>query len=268
MQKNIAFIGCGNMGQAILNGLITGSGVNPQHITVYTPTAQNVQRLQQRYAINPANSYREALQQADIVIMAMKPHQIIDAICTFREHLSHHALLISLAAGVTMQQLAAVCNKERKIIRAMPNTPALVGAAMTSLSANRAVSEQDMTEICTLFRGFGAAEQVDEALIHAVVGVSGSAPAYIYMIIEAMADGAVLGGMPRQQAYRFAAQAVLGAAKMVLESGSHPALLKDQVCSPAGTTIEAVKALEQHGIRAAIIEAVSQSMEKSRRMSG
>lgn len=267
MEKKIAFIGCGNMGQAILNGLIASGQVAASNIYVYTPTTANVSRLQQQFGIIPAQTACQAVQTADIIFAAVKPHILLSVMADLTGHLPDNALIVSVAAGVTLAQLSAVLGSQRKIIRAMPNTPALVNAAMTSVSPNANVNQQEISQILTLFRCCGEAELIDESLIHAVIGVSGSAPAYVFMFIEAMADAAVLGGMSRQKAYRFAAQAVMGAAKMVLETGSHPGLLKDQVCSPAGTTIEAVRALENHGLRAAVISAISKCMEKSRMLS-
>ena len=149
----------------------------------------------------------------------------------------------------------------------MPNTPALVGEAMSALCINSQVTPEEAEEILSIFNCFGKAELIPESLMDAVVGVSGSSPAYVYLFIEAMADAAVADGMPRAQAYKFAAQSVYGAAKMVLETGSHPAVLKDAVCSPGGTTIEAVAALEQHGFRNAVISAQRACSNKSREMS-
>jgi len=146
-------------------------------------------------------------------------------------------------------------------------TPSLVNAGMTSITANALVSPEETDAVLAMFRSFGQAENVPEYMIHSVVGVSGSAPAYVFMFIEAMADAAVLGGMPRAQAYKFAAQAVMGSAKMVLETGKHPGELKDMVCSPGGTTIEAVKVLEEKGLRAAVMEAMAQCMAKSEALS-
>ena len=148
----------------------------------------------------------------------------------------------------------------------MPNTPALVGEAMSCICGNSHVTEQDMQIICQVFQGFGKTEMVKEELIDVVVGVSGSSPAYVFIFIEAMADAAVAGGMPRAQAYRFAAQAVLGSAKMVLETGKHPGELKDMVCSPAGTTIQAVRVLEEKGMRSAVFEAMMKCLDISRNM--
>ena len=173
----------------------------------------------------------------------------------------------AVAAGVTLDQLARALGHDRKIIRAMPNTPALVNAGMTSVTPNALVTPEDTADVLNIFRCFGEAEVIAEPMIHPVVGVSGSSPAYVFMFIEAMADAAVLGGMPRAQAYKFAAQAVMGSAKMVLETGEHPGALKDMVCSPGGTTIEAVRVLEEKGFRAAVIEAMTKCMEKSEKLS-
>lgn len=148
----------------------------------------------------------------------------------------------------------------------MPNTPAMVGAGMTAACANALVTKEELEKVLTILRSFGEVEVVSEHLIDAVVSASGSSPAYVFMMIEAMADAAVADGMPRPQAYKFAAQAVMGSAKMILETGKHPGELKDMVCSPAGTTIEAVQVLEERGFRSAIIEAMRVCAEKSRNM--
>ena len=156
--------------------------------------------------------------------------------------------------------------KEVKIVRVMPNTPALVGEGMSGLCCNEYVTEEEFDLVHKIFESFGKAEKITENLMDAVVGVSGSGPAYVYMFIEAMADAAVAQGLPRKQAYKFAAKAVMGSAKMVLETGKHPGELKDMVCSPAGTTIEAVKVLEAAGFRSALMEAMEVCAEKSRNM--
>lgn len=175
-------------------------------------------------------------------------------------------MLVSIAAGVTIAQMEEIIGAH-KIVRVMPNTPALVGEGMSSISPNGQVTEAEANEVKQLFESLGKAEQVPESMIDAVIGVSGSSPAYTYLFIEALADGAVAEGMPRPMAYEFAAQAVLGAAKMVLETKEHPGVLKDRVSSPGGTTIQAVKTLEENGFRAAVIKAVQAAADKSREMS-
>ncbi len=234
MDKKIGFIGCGNMGKAILGGLIASGQVQPGQIWVYTPSPDKVAALRDKYGINAAGSAGEVAQIADIVFGAVKPGIMTKVLGDIASSLNKESLVVSIAAGVTLEQLARALGHDRKIIRAMPNTPSLVNAGMTSVTPNAPVSSEDVAEVLTIFRCFGRAEQIAEPMIHPVVGVSGSAPAYVFMFIEAMADAAVLGGMPRAQAYKFAARAVMGSAKMVLESGEHPWALKDMVCSPAG----------------------------------
>jgi len=267
MEKKIGFIGCGNMGKAILGGLIASGQVQPDHIWVYTPSPANVAALREQYGVHGADSAQEVAQAADIVFSAVKPAITVKTLNDIASSFNKDSLVISIAAGVTLAQLATALGHDRKIIRAMPNTPSLVNAGMTSLTPNALVNDAEIDEALAIFRSFGEAEVVAESIIHPVVGVSGSAPAYVFMFIEAMADAAVKGGMPRQQAYKFAAQAVMGSAKMVLETGKHPGELKDMVCSPGGTTIEAVRVLEERGFRAAVIEAMTSCMEKSEQLS-
>ncbi len=267
MGKKIGFIGCGNMGKAILGGLIASGQVPASNIWVYTPSANNVAALREQYGINAAQSAQDVAQITDIVFGAVKPGEMLKVLGDIASSLNKDSLVVSIAAGITLDQLATVLGHDRKLVRAMPNTPALVNAGMTSITPNVLVTPEDIADVVAIFRCFGHAEVVSEAMIHPVVGVSGSAPAYVFMFIEAMADAAVLGGMPRDKAYKFAAQAVMGSAKMVLETGQHPGALKDMVCSPGGTTIEAVRVLEQKGLRSAVMEAMEKCMEKSRQMS-
>jgi pyrroline-5-carboxylate reductase len=233
MEKKIGFIGCGNMGKAILGGLIASGQVLPGQIWVYTPSPDKVAALRDEYGINAAESAQEVAQVADIVFGAVKPNIMIKVLSDITSSLNKETLVVSIAAGVTLDQLARALGHDRKIVRAMPNTPSLVNAGMTSVTPNALVTTEDVADVLNIFRCFGEAEVIAESMIHPVVGVSGSAPAYVFMFIEAMADAAVLGGMPRAQAYKFAAQAVMGSAKMVLETGKHPGELKDMVCSRA-----------------------------------
>ena len=267
MEKKIGFIGCGNMGKAILGGLIASGQVLPGQIWVYTPSPDKVAALHDQYGINAAQSAQEVAQVADIVFGAVKPNMMVKVLSDITSSLNKETLVVSIAAGVTLDQLARALGHDRKIVRAMPNTPSLVNAGMTSITPNALVTAEEVADVLNIFRCFGEAEVIAEAMIHPVVGVSGSAPAYVFMFIEAMADAAVLGGMSRAQAYKFAAQAVMGSAKMVLETGKHPGELKDMVCSPGGTTIEAVRELEARGFRAAVIEAMNKCMEKSELLS-
>lgn len=267
LEKKIGFIGCGNMSKAIIGGLIAGGQVNAAQIWVYDRKPETNQAMAQQYGINPAQSAEEVAREADILFGAVKPNAILKVLKDTASALNKETLVVSIAAGVTLDSLAAVLGHDRKIVRVMPNTPALVNEGMTSVTPNPLVTPEETEEVLAIFNSFGKAAVVPEYLIHAVVGVSGSAPAYVFMFIEAMADAAVLGGMPRAQAYQFAAQAVKGAAQMVLETGKHPGELKDMVCSPGGTTIEAVKVLEEKGLRSAVIAAMEKCMARSEALS-
>jgi pyrroline-5-carboxylate reductase len=205
--------------------------------------------------------------QADILVLAVKPYLFPEVIAGIKDCCKEGQLVVSIAAGQTMDAIEGAFGKEIKLVRAMPNTPAQIGQAMSALCANARVTEAELKTVTAVFESFGEAEIVTESLMDTVVGVSGSSPAYVYMMIEAMADAAVADGMPRQQAYKFAAQSVRGAAQMVLQTGTHPAALKDAVCSPGGTTIAAVTKLEEKGFASAVIEAQRACVQKSRDMS-
>ncbi|QHM70091.1 pyrroline-5-carboxylate reductase [Mixta intestinalis] len=267
LEKKIGFIGCGNMSKAIIGGLVASDQINAAQIWVYDHKSETNQAMAQQYGINAAQSAEEVAREADILFGAVKPNVILKVLKDVASVLNKETLVVSIAAGVTLDALAMALGHDRKIVRVMPNTPALVNEGMTSVTPNALVTPEETEEVLSVFNSFGKAAVVPEYLIHAVVGVSGSAPAYVFMFIEAMADAAVLGGMPRAQAYQFAAQAVKGAAQMVLETGKHPGELKDMVCSPGGTTIEAVKVLEEKGFRSAIIAAMEQCMNRSEALS-
>jgi pyrroline-5-carboxylate reductase len=267
VDKKIGFIGCGNMGKAILRWMVASKLVPAENITVYNRSAKSVEAISQEFGSRGANSADEVAKEADVLIVGVKPNMMANILGEIRDALKPNAIIVSIAAGVTLETLEFALKDGQKVVRVMPNTPALVNAGMSSITPNKQVSEDESALIVEIFSSFGRAEIVPEYLIHSVVGVSGSAPAYVFMFIEAMADAAVLGGMPRAQAYQFAAQAVMGSAKMVLETGKHPGELKDMVCSPGGTTIEAVKVLEQKGLRAAVMDAMQSCMAKSEEMS-
>jgi len=267
LEKKIGFVGGGNMAKAIIGGLVKSGQVAPSNIWVFDRKAEANEALAREYGIHAAESAEALAREVDFLFGAVKPNVILKVLKDLANQLKKEALVVSIAAGVTLDSLATALGHDRKIVRVMPNTPALVNEGMTSVTPNALVEQPEIDEVVTIFESFGKAAVVSEYLIHSVVGVSGSAPAYVFMFIEAMADAAVLGGMPRAQAYQFAAQAVKGSAQMVLETGKHPGELKDMVCSPGGTTIEAVKVLEEKGFRAAVIEAMQQCMAKSEALS-
>jgi pyrroline-5-carboxylate reductase len=262
----IGFIGTGNMGTAMMGGVISSGIVDAQDVMASDIFQAALDKVNEEFGVNTSISNRDVVDFADIIFLAVKPQYLPDAIDGIKDMDYTDKVVVSIAAGQSLARLKELFGKEIKLIRVMPNTPALVGEGMSALSPNDLVSEEESETVLELFESFGKAEIVPERLQDAVVGISGSSPAYVYMFIEALADGAVAEGMPRAQAYKFAAQAVLGSAKMVLETGEHPGVLKDNVCSPGGTTIEAVAALEALGFRNAIIEAERVCIEKSREL--
>lgn len=266
MKHTIGFIGGGNMGGAMIGGLIQSKLYAPEEVLVYDVYQRAVDGLKEKFHIVGTSDLNLLIKEAKTIVLSVKPQVLPQVLEEVGEKIAKDKLVISIAAGITLDRLEKMLSKDHKIVRVMPNTPALVGAGMAGISTNANVSEEDKQVALEIFRSFGEAELVPEKLIDAVVGVSGSSPAYVYMFIEALADGAVMEGMPRAQAYTFAAQAVLGSAKMVLDTKKHPGELKDMVCSPAGTTIDAVKSLEENGFRAAVMEAVHVVAEKNRNM--
>ncbi len=265
--KRIGFIGCGNMAQAMIGGIVKAGRYPGSSITASDLDEKNLAAAMERYGIEAAKSNIQCAEEADILILAVKPNLYERVISEIGEGVKDDVIVVTIAAGRSMDSTEGAFGRRVKVVRAMPNTPSLVGEGMSSLCRNDLVSEGELQEIVEIFESFGRTEVVEEKLMDVVTSVSGSAPAYIYMFIEAMADGAVLDGMPREKAYKMAAQTVLGAAKMVVETGKHPGQLKDEVCSPGGTTIEAVATFEEKGLRHAVITAMRRCTEKSREMS-
>lgn len=262
----IGFIGCGNMGTAMLSGMIDSGKVKPQDIMVTDKLLASRVNTQKKYGVEITSNNVELTMIADIIVLAVKPQFYEEVLLEIKDALWADKILVSIAPGKTLSWLEEKLGKPTKLIRTMPNTPALVKEGMMGVCANEQVAKDELEFVCKLFSGFSKTEFVPEHLMDVVTAVSGSSPAYVFMFIEAMADAAVEGGMPRKQAYTFAAQAVLGSAKMVLETGMHPGELKDMVCSPAGTTIQAVRVLEEHGMRAAVMDAMKACLDKSRNM--
>ena len=253
--KIIGFIGAGNMGSAMIGGILHSSLVDPSQVIVSDYSPKSLEKIKATYSVETTLYNEIVAERSDILFLAIKPNKFSEVIPQISDHVRPGCIVVSIAAGQTISSIETAFGKEIKLVRVMPNTPALVGEAMSALCPNAAVTTEELSIVQMLFNCFGKSEVVSENLMDAVVGVSGSSPAYVYLFIEAMADAAVADGMPRAQAYKFAAQSVYGAAKMVLETGEHPGVLKDAVCSPGGTTIEAVAALEKCGFRDAVITA-------------
>ncbi|MBP3205514.1 MAG: pyrroline-5-carboxylate reductase [Lachnospiraceae bacterium] len=266
-RQKIGFIGLGNMATAMIGGMLKKQMVRPEHIIGKARTQGTEEMVQNRYGIEIAESNAAAAAASDVLFLAVKPVFLDGVITEIRDALRPGTLIVSIAAGRSLDYLRqAIDRPDCALVRCMPNTPALVLEGCTGVCADENVSAEDLEFVLKLLTAFGTAHVVPERLMDVVTGVSGSSPAYVFLFIEAMADEAVAEGMPRKQAYEFAAQAVLGSAKLVLETGRHPGELKDMVCSPGGTTIQAVKVLEEKGMRAAVMDAMEACIRKSRDM--
>lgn len=259
----IGFVGCGNMAQAMIKGIIKSGFNKPDDIVVYDINESILKKVVKNFKVESVSGNFKLAEKSDIIFLAVKPGFYQDVISEIKPSLDSKKIIISITPNFSIKNLENYIGKNKKIVRIMPNTPAMIGCGMTAVSFNSKLTQNEKEKIKNLIRSFGMVETVPEYMMDAVVAVSGSSPAYVFMFIEAMADAAVLKGMSREQAYIFAAQAVMGAAKMVLESDKHPAELKDMVCSPSGTTIEAVRVLESKGFRSAVIEAMIACAEKS-----
>ncbi len=262
----IGFIGCGNMAAAIMGGIIENKIFEPEEIIASDVCEESLKNARTKHGIFVTGDNTECVKLSEVVVLSVKPQYYETVIEEIKEFVSVDKLVITIAPGKTTAWLGEHFGRRVKIIRTMPNTPALVGEGMTGVCGNQYVTDKDMEYALKILSGFGKAEVVNENVMNAVVAVSGSSPAYVFMLIEAMADGAVAAGMARKAAYRFAAQAVLGSAKMVLETEKHPGELKDMVCSPAGTTIAAVKVLEEKGFRGAVMDAMEKCVDICRGM--
>lgn len=264
----LGFIGAGNMGSAILRGLIAADYLTADDMAICDLNTRRLEELSDAYpGLTCTESDVELAEMCDMIVLAVKPHFMAEVIEHIREELNGKAV-ISIAAGWTVEQLtSALESSGATCLRVMPNTPAMVGEGMTAMCEDTTFSEEDFEFAKGIFDSVGRTVVVPERLFDGVIAISGSSPAYVYMMIEAMADAGVKEGLYRNTAYELAAQAVLGSALMVLQSGTHPAALKDAVCSPGGTTIEAVEELERKGFRAAIMDAMKVCAQKSRDMS-
>ncbi|MCR4686760.1 MAG: pyrroline-5-carboxylate reductase [Lachnospiraceae bacterium] len=260
----IGFIGLGNMASAIMQGIISNGVVSASDVYGYDVSDAAKEKAKENQ-INILGSNLDVASNSDVLILAVKPQFLADAVKELNGKISSNTIVISIVAGRTIEALEELLG-EVKIVRTMPNTPALIREAAIGYSFNGLIAEEDKEVVKKILSSFGKAIEVPERLMDAVVGVSGSAPAYVFMFIEAMADGAVAEGMPRALAYEFAAQAVMGSAKLMLETGKHPGELKDMVCSPAGTTIAAVRSLEESGFRGSVMDAVIEASEVSKEL--
>ena len=253
---NLGFIGCSNITKAMMRSFISHNAVDIKDIIAYDHDKCNMLRVEQDYCVKTTEDQKEVVNNCDIIILSERTRYYNSVAHNIRKIIRPEQILISTAPNMPITAVEERFGDDVKIIRAKPNTPAIVGESMTGICHNDLVEHEEFVKVCELMRCFGVVEEVPEELMDVVIAVSSSSPAYVFMFIEAMADAASADGMPRAQAYEFAAQAVLGSAKMILETGKHPGELKDMVCSPGGTTLEAIRVLEAHGLRGSVFEAV------------
>jgi pyrroline-5-carboxylate reductase len=262
----IGFLGTGKMATALACGFIRAGLVKPAQVLGSDPNAPARTAFAKETGAKAAASNGDVVKAATVLVLAVKPDHAAEVLDEAREHFTEDHLLVSIVAGFPLAKLEAGLGAGARLIRVMPNTPALLGASASAYALSKAARPEDGELVQRLLASVGLAFQLKESLLDAVTGLSGSGPAYVYMFIEGLSDGGVAAGLPRDVATRLAAQTVLGSARMVLETGLHPGALKDMVTSPGGTTIEGVHALELAKLRGALISAVRAAAEKSRQL--
>jgi pyrroline-5-carboxylate reductase len=264
--QTIGFIGAGNMAEALIRGLVRGNHVPASHVFASGPRQERLDKLAKEFAINVNTDNRAVARVSNLIVLAVKP-QILDRVLReVGDELRADALIVSIAAGIDTAAIEAAVAPGVRVVRAMPNTPALVGAAATALAPGKLASETDVATARALFDAVGITVVLDEALLDAVTGLSGSGPAYIFLILEALADAGVKVGLSRRDATRLAAQTVMGSAKLLLDTDEHPGKLKDMVTSPGGTAIAGLHTLEEGGLRTTLINAVETATRRAREL--
>jgi pyrroline-5-carboxylate reductase len=259
----VGFLGAGQMAKALAKGWRAAGLLDPARAAASDPVPAARAAFQEATGIPAGGDNRAVVAAADVLVLAVKPQSMADLLAEVRPAVTDRHLIISIAAGVTLRQLADGLGPDRRIVRVMPNTPCLVGASASGIAPGPAATADDAVLVERLFNAVGRAYRLPEHLLDAVTGLSGSGPAFVYVVIEALSDGGVRMGLPREAATALAAQTVLGAARMVLETGLHPGVLKDQVASPGGTTIAGLHALERGGLRAALMDAVEAATKRA-----
>jgi pyrroline-5-carboxylate reductase len=264
----VAVIGAGNIGRALIGGLVKGRQFDAAQLWATRRNPWSLDELADAFpGIRTTKDNAEAVENATIIILAVKPQNVHEVLVQIHGHVKKGTVVISVLAGITTERIEKGLGKELPVIRTMPNTPAIVDEAATAIAAGRYVTDEQMRLAQHIFEAVGKVEIVPENLLDAVTGLSGSGPAYVYMFIEALTDAGVKQGLPRPIAFRLATQTVYGAAKLVKETGKHPAILKDEVTTPGGTAIAAVAELESHGLRTMLINAVATATARSKELS-
>ena len=265
--KKVAFIGAGNMAEAIIRGLLKAGVVAAPDILATGRRQERMDDLHNLYDLTVTLDNRKAASEADVVVLSVKPQILEKVLAEIGDAISKDALVISVAAGITMNQIGSHLSPEAKICRSMPNMPSVVGAGAAALVCGDYITEDDKRMAHELFESCGLAVELrEESLLDAATGLSGSGPAYVFMIIEALSDAGVKVGLNRRQAQKLAAQTVLGSAQLVIETGEHPGVLKDQVTSPGGTAIAGLHTLEEGGLRTTLINGVVAATTRSKEL--
>ncbi len=264
--RTIGFIGSGNMGEALIKGLVSAGVVAPEAIRASDVRLERLKELDRQYGIQLAADNLELVRHSDVVIMAVKPQIMTPVLREVAPAITRKKLMISIAAGVSTARIRGALGKDVRLIRVMPNTPALVLEGVTAIARAGGLDADDLDTAGEIFSAVGRVVVLEESAMDAVTGLSGSGPGYVAMVVESLADGGVKMGLDRITAMTLATQTVLGAAKLLLETGMHPGALKDMVASPGGTTIAGVAALEEGGIRTTFIQAVERATLRSREL--
>ena len=263
----LGIIGCGQMASALVAGLASKKMLVPSNTVLYDPDPAQVSRLALQFSgMRVAANNAKVVLDSDVVFLCVKPQVVSAVLVEIAPAMSPSKLLVSIAAGVKIDAIKLLIGSEARVVRVMPNTPCLVGAGAAAVAAPAPATRADEQLVLSIFNAIGMALALPEKLLDAVTGLSGSGPAYVFMIIEALADGGVKAGLPRKVALELATQTVFGSAKMLLETGKHPGELKDAVASPAGTTIAGISELERRGVRSAFIDAVCAAADRSQEL--
>ena len=264
--KTIGFLGAGNMAEAIARGLLSTGLLEPGQIVASGPRRDRLSELAERYGFSTTTNNLELVRQCDVIVVAVKPQILAKVIREIAEDITDDKLVISVAAGIPIRAIESKLRAGVRVIRAMPNTPALVNAGATAIAPGEHASADDLALAKTIFDAVGITVTLDESQLDAVTGLSGSGPAYIFLILEAMADAGVKVGLSRRTAQRLAAQTVMGSAKLLLDTDGHPGQLKDMVTSPGGTAIAGLHTLEEGGLRTTLINAVESATARAREL--
>ena len=266
--ERIGIIGAGNMGWAIIKGLIEYSGVQPEFLSVYDIAKEKIDAIKSQYDVTISTDNKDILSRSKIIILCIKPQDVDNVLKDIRGLVKKDMLIISILAGISIRKIEDAFALDVPVIRAMPNTPALVGEGMTAICGGRHIKDGHIESALNIFNSVGKTVVVKEEYLDIVTGLSGSGPAYVFVIAEALADGGVKLGLPRDVADTLAAQTLLGSAKLLIETSEHPGVLKDKVTSPGGTTAAGLFVLEQGGVRASIISAVEAATNRARKLGG